>query len=83
MKYLFFDIECANCFNGKGKICSFGYCVTDEDFNIIQSEDIVINPKDKFNLGTPQKEIIKLAYSKEEFFAAPDFSYFYKKVLYH
>lgn len=80
MKYLFFDIECANCFNGKGKICSFGYCVTDEDFNIIQSEDIVINPKDKFNLGTPQKEIIKLAYSKEEFFAAPDFSYFYQKI---
>ena len=30
MKYVFFDIECANCFQGNGKICSFGYVITDE-----------------------------------------------------
>ena len=35
MKYLFFDIECANCFGGKAKIYSFGYLVTDEQFNKI------------------------------------------------
>ena len=29
-RYLFFDVECANCFNGKGKLCSFGYVLTDE-----------------------------------------------------
>ncbi|MBQ7408199.1 MAG: hypothetical protein IJW13_02855 [Clostridia bacterium] len=50
MNYLFFDIECANCFNGKGKIYSFGYLITDSDFNIISPpEDILINPDCKFD----------------------------------
>ena len=50
MKYLFFDIECANCFGGKAKIYSFGYLVTDEQFNIISApEDILINPDSKFD----------------------------------
>ena len=35
MKYLFFDIECSNCFNNIGKMCEFGYVVTDENFKII------------------------------------------------
>ena len=42
MKYLFFDIECANCFEGKGKICEFGYVLTDEAFNEIESKEIII-----------------------------------------
>lgn len=44
MNYVFFDVECANCFSGKGKLCSFGYVVTDELFEIIKEEDIFINP---------------------------------------
>lgn len=44
MKYLFFDIECANCFEGTGKIYSFGYVLTDEYFKVISSKDILINP---------------------------------------
>lgn len=28
MNYLFFDIECSNCFGGRGKICEFGYMLT-------------------------------------------------------
>ena len=42
MEYIFFDIECANCFNGDGKICSFGYVITDRFFNILEKEDIVL-----------------------------------------
>ena len=34
-KYLFFDIECANCYNNCAKLFSLGYVVTDENFNII------------------------------------------------
>ena len=46
MKYLFFDIECANCFDRKGKIFSFGYVLTDEKFNVIEPrEDILVSPK--------------------------------------
>ena len=44
MKYLFFDIECSNCFNGVGKMCEFGYVLTDEKFNVISSDDIPMSP---------------------------------------
>lgn len=40
MKYLFFDIECSNCFGGKNKICEIGYVLTDENFNILLTNDI-------------------------------------------
>lgn len=50
MNYLFFDIECANCYNGKCKIYSFGYLKTDEDFNIIEEpKDILMNPVANFD----------------------------------
>ena len=45
MKYLFFDIDCANCNDRRGKIYSFGYIIADEGLNVIESEkDIVMNP---------------------------------------
>ena len=50
MKYLFFDIECANSYGGKAKIYSFGYLITDENFNMLcPPEDILINPDSKFD----------------------------------
>lgn len=76
MNYVFFDIECANCYQGKGKICSFGYVITDEDFNIIEQHDMIVNPDSKFNLG-PE---IKLAYTKSEFKHAPLFPMFYDEI---
>ena len=43
MKYLFFDIECANCYQNCAKIFSLGYVVTDENFNILHDkEDVLI-----------------------------------------
>ena len=81
MNYLFFDIECANCFQGKGKICSFGYCLVDNNFNIIELKDIIINPKSIFSLGPKNGEpSIQLAYKEEEFLKAPDFGYFYPEI---
>lgn len=50
MQYLFFDIECACVFKDTAKICAFGYCLTDENFNILEKEDVLINPKGKFHL---------------------------------
>lgn len=44
MNYLFFDVECANCFDGKGKIYSIGYVLVDENFKVISTKDILINP---------------------------------------
>lgn len=76
MKYIFYDIECANCYQGKGKICSFGYVITDENFEITEQHDMVMNPASKFNLGPD----IKLAYSKSEFKQAPLFPMFYDEI---
>ena len=48
MKYLCFDIE--SCDGGRGgSLCSFGYCIADGNFNIIESDDILVNPKKAFN----------------------------------
>lgn len=75
MNYLFFDIECCN---GKD-ICSFGYVLTDEEFNIIKKEDIVINPNKNFNLTDKKGNArITLAYSEDCFFKAQDFTYHYE-----
>ncbi len=78
MDYLFFDIECANCFGGRGKICSFGYVITDENYNIKQKSDILINPHSKFHLhGHGNHPGIVLGYEEDEFFASPDYKFYY------
>ncbi len=81
MDYIFFDIECANCFGGRGKICSFGYVITDESFNIRQKSDILINPHSKFHLhGHGNHPGIVLGYEEDEFLASPDFKYYYPEI---
>ncbi len=50
MKYLFFDIECSVVSKKAAKICAFGYCLTDENFRILEKEDILINPQGGFHL---------------------------------
>ena len=84
MNYLFFDIECANCFGGHGKICSLGFVLADERLNIIEQKDILVNPKSKFHTSRGDGEGIELGYDKSEFRKAPDFEATYptfKKLL--
>ena len=74
MKYLFFDIECAGVFKNVAKICAFGYCLTDEKFNILEKEDLLINPKGGFHLTDRKGEQgLVLPYKYEEFKKYPDF----------
>ncbi|MBQ9469311.1 MAG: hypothetical protein IJU52_09940 [Clostridia bacterium] len=81
MNYIFYDIECANCQNGQAKICSFGYVVTDESFNVLEKRDVVINPRAPFLLmGRGRKQYIKLAYSMSQFRSAPDFADVYGRI---
>jgi hypothetical protein len=81
MKYLFFDIECANCDLGKGKICSFGYVLTDESFCVLEKEDMLINPDAPFHLtGRRDKRDIKLGYPEERFLSSPKFPAFYDRI---
>ena len=81
MKYLFFDIECANCEGGNGKICSFGYVKTDEKFRVLENRDIIINPRSEFRLQNfSSKKYIELAYPESEFLSAEDFREHYPEI---
>ena len=77
MKYLFFDIECANCFDGRGKICEFGYVLTDEAFNEIESKEIIINPNSSFDPYVINKV---LHYTSQIYRAEKDYSHHYDDI---
>ena len=63
MNYLFFDIECCD----GNHICSFGYVITNESFEILEKEDIIINPQWRFKLGRAGFDPrIHLAYSEDD-----------------
>lgn len=71
MKYLFFDTECANCFDRKGKLFSIGFVLTDAAFNIIEPrEDLLINPDAPFDWYVAKK---MMAYDKRIFRTKPKF----------
>lgn len=74
MKYLFFDIECSVVSKNAAKICAFGYCLTDEKFNILEKEDILINPQGGFHL-TDRKgtQGLVLPYEYDSFKQYPTF----------
>ena len=77
MKYLFFDIECANCYNNCAKIFSLGYLITDEKFNILHDkEDVLINPRDRFDWYVAKK---MMAYPRSIFGALSAFPEFYDR----
>ena len=79
--FLFFDCECANIFDGVGKICSLGYVLTDDEFNIIEAEDVVMNPETEFDWYLfSSKNSCQLAYSKDYFRSKPNFEYYYKRL---
>ena len=79
MKYLFFDIECAD--GGKATICSFGYVIADMDFNILDHDDIIMNPEGRFYLtGRAGRPDVNLAYPIDRFKKAPNFAHFHKRI---
>ena len=62
------------------KICVFGYCIADENFNILQKEDILINPNGKFHLTDHGGTGLVLPYDYDDFKKYPDFKKFYPKI---
>ena len=77
MNFVFFDVECANCYNSQSKICSFGYVVTDENFKVLKKEDILIDPNSEF-----QPYVLKhvIQYKEEEFLDKPRFNMVYNTI---
>jgi len=79
---LSFDIESCNGNSKEASLCSFGYCLTDEKFNVLEKKDILVNPvSKKFTLtnfkGTKG---IKLAYEEKVFRSAPYFIEVYEQI---
>ena len=85
MKYLFFDVECSNCYDGFGKLCEFGYVLTDDKFTILAMDDIPMSPGrgklGEFNLtGRKKGKDIQLAYDDEYYYEQPEFPHFYMRL---
>ena len=78
MRYLFFDIEGANCYNFVSKMCTFGYVITDEKFELKSKIDVIINPCSPFDRHIIRKKIH--AYPIETYSTRPPFNYFYKSI---
>ena len=79
MKFLFFDTECASCTNG-AKLCEFGYVLTDEKFRIIKKNNLLINPRSRFNVYGFRRAGIQLAYSIETYKKSPSLKERYKEI---
>lgn len=79
MKLLFFDTECSSCTNG-AKICEFGFVLTDMDFNILEAENLLINPQSKFNVYGFKQAGIKFNYPYEVYYKSPNIKERYAKI---
>ena len=86
MKYLFFDIECSNSFNGRPKICEFGYVLTDDQFKVLRKDDIPMSPghychENKFDMGIHKRDPeFEWAYDSDYYFRCPEFPFFYETI---
>lgn len=76
-RYLFFDLEFASSKNYLYKICEFGYVIVDDDFNVIESNNFLINP----NIGNNEWDwyVVKnmLQRPKNEYINSPTFDKYY------
>ncbi len=77
MEYLFFDIECSDGIH----ICTFGYALFDANFNLIEREDIIINPETPIMTSLMKKRAgFTLAYPTKTFKKSPVFPYYYERI---
>lgn len=81
MNLVFFDIECASVYKYTAKICAFGYVLCDEQFNILEKNDVLINPKGKFHLTDNRGDRgLVLPYEYSEFKNYPTFPQVFPKI---
>lgn len=87
-RYVFFDIECANCFNDEGKICEFGWVVIPSNFGRLNRGEYLINPGNGRNnrfalLGRKGQDDLHLRYEANNYEAyrtAPEFDNFISNI---
>ncbi|MBR3804295.1 MAG: 3'-5' exonuclease [Clostridia bacterium] len=75
MRILSYDIESTTGSHSDASMCTFGYCIADEKFNIIEQRDIVMRPR-----GKRYESKIKLHYDKAFIKAQKPFPDFYEEI---
>lgn len=85
MKYLFFDVECSNCFNDIGKIVEFGFTIVDENFKVLRNTDFIMSPgkgkeNDFYLKGRKGHRDLILSFEEEFYFKQEEFPYYYLKI---
>ena len=84
MEYVVIDTESCTGRSDDGSLCSIGYAICDENFNVLQKEDLLINPLPKrFSVGdkkNAKRTGVTFSYTVEEFRRAPRFNEIYNKV---
>lgn len=87
MRYLFFDIECANNFGKVCKMCEFGYVLTDDKFNVLQKCDYPMSPgkknvrSNRFDLKIYEREPgFQWAYDIDYYYNCEEFPAFYNRI---
>lgn len=81
MKYVTFDIECAQYFPQSTPICNFGYVIADENFQILKRKDLIINPKMPFRLEKHYNRDDSLPYRQSDYDQAKKFDEVYSEIL--
>ena len=81
-KILSFDIESCTGSQKDGSLCSFGYYLADSKFQVIEHDDILVNPMPKvFNINqNTYFTDVKLSYPEEVFRASPTFEKHYDRI---
>ncbi len=79
MKILFFDLEYASSKNGC-KICEFGYVITDEKLDVIEKNNLIINPNLKNDEWDWRVLRTILTRSKSEYEERLTFREYYPKI---
>lgn len=75
MRILSYDIESTTGNHKDGSMCTFGYCIADEQFNILTQKDIVMKPKTR-RFETK----IKLHYEREFIKKSQPFPVYYNEI---
>ena len=75
MKILSYDIESTTGSHSDASMCTFGYCIADEKFNIIEQRDIVMRPYTR-----RYEPRIKLHYDKSFIKAQQPFPFWYDEI---
>lgn len=77
MQFVSFDLESTDGNFHTGNICEFGYCVADENFNVVEQKNLLIRPIGHVNAAYYR---VKLTYPLKLYYSSPTFVDNYAKI---